>query len=161
MNTGMLITSLYKNMLTIKIIEDKVYLNNELLVKKKILWRNHCRDIFINKEYVVKVVFDKKDDSSMDQNLLEYEKWKVISKTSDSTFFAPVMLCHKKGKFLVQERYYFTSHRRNDDVRNKIKSLCKKYDIGDVPHYENRNWAMIGKNMPIIYDYGSDEYWSE
>lgn len=148
-------------MTEVNIDGKNVYLNNQLLKKKKILWYTHCREIFLNDNYVVKVVFDEEDISSMNQNVLEYNKWKKISKKKDSIYFAPVFFCEKNGLYLVQKRYYFTSHRRNDDIRNKIKSLCKKYDIGDVPHYENRNWAMIGKNMPIIYDYGSDEYWSE
>jgi len=148
-------------MLIVEIIGKDVYLDNQLLKKKKIHWRNHCREIFLNKDYVVKVVLNKKDDSSIEQNILESLKWKYIVKNKDENYFAPVVKCDKKGLYLVQKRLYFTSHKRTDEIRNIVKELCKKYDIGDVPYYENRNWGMIGRHNPVIYDYGSDEYWSE
>lgn len=147
----------------VKIVEGKrVFLDGLELVRKKIPWANHCREIFYTDEYVIKVIFDEEDHSSMDQNILEYRKWKKISKIKkDSIYFAPVVFCEKGGKYLIQKRFRFTTHRRTDDIRNKVNSLCKKYDIGDVPSHENRNWAMINRNHPLIYDYGLDEYWSE
>lgn len=146
----------------VRIIEKRVFLNGRELKRKNIRWANHCREIFLDQDYVVKVVFDKKDVSSFNQNILEFRKWKIISNhKTDSSYFAPVLNCDKDGFFLIQKRFYFTSHRKTDEVRDKIKYLCSKYDVGDVPNYENRNWAMIGKNHPLIYDYGSDEYWSE
>ena len=159
----MLITSPYNGMnFNIDIIKKRVLLNGKELNKKKIYWANHCREIFLSQDYVVKAVLDSNDTSSFNQNILEFRKWKRISKNkADSIYFAPVVYCDKMGLFLVQKRFYFTSHRRTEEIRDKIKYLCSKYDVGDVPNYENRNWAMIGKNHPLIYDYGSDEYWSE
>ena len=69
-------------------------------------------------------------------------------------YFAPSIYCHKRGLFLVQERIRFTSHSRTDEVRDFVRKIAKKFGLEDVESGDNKNWGMIGKNHPIIFDYG-------
>ena len=149
-------------MLKIEVLSNSVLIDGKEIKRKRLPWANHCREIFLYNDYVIKVVLNPMDYLSMDQNIFEYKKWKEISKNKDdSKYFAPVLFCKRNGLYLIQKRFYFRSSKRTESIREKVKQLCKKYDISDVPSYENRNWAMIGKDKPIIYDYGSEGYWSE
>lgn len=155
MNTGMLITSLYKNMNPkITIIKDWVYINGIKSKKKYMESWYHSREIFYNDEFVVKLSPDN-GLSGTDQNLQERGIWKTISKDRFySQYFAPSIYCHNKGLFLVQKRLYFTSHKRTETVRNLVENLSKKFNLEDIDSTSNKNWAMIGFCHPVIFDYG-------
>lgn len=138
----------------ISIINNWVYIDGIKSKKKYMEDWYHSRDIFYNDLYVIKIK-SSKSYSAEEQNLQERQIWKAVSRDSFySKYFAPSIYCHNRGLFLVQKRIRFTSHARTDEVRDFVRKIAKKFGLEDVESGDNKNWGMIGKNHPIIFDYG-------
>jgi len=124
-------------------LKNEVFLEGVKLKRKKLPRYDHCREIFYSDNFVVKIsggdVWNIKDYYGDEQNRLEWNNWKRIKKSKyDSLFFAPVLYCEKYGRYLVQKRFFFTSHKRDQKTRDFVKELCDKYGIGDVdPDLQN------------------------
>jgi hypothetical protein len=141
------------NLPTIKIINGWPYLDGKKIKKKYTYSNGHCREIFYTDSYIVKIDMDR--DYIDRQNSTEAKLWGELDER-DRIFFCPV-LSYKKEEYLIQQRLFFTSHGITQEIRDKINELANKYSLYDVGGNDDRgrNWAMVGKDCPIIFDYGS------
>ncbi len=136
----------------IQIIKGWVYIDGKKAKKKYMPDWYHCRDIFYDDEYVVKVE-NKDGEYFSNQNGQEYSRWKNVIEKSDKKYFAPCLkYCEA---YLIQKRIPNRTFKRTDSVRELVWSLSKKYDLCDVEGDENKNWLMADSRTPCIFDYGS------
>lgn len=126
-----------------KISNEAFIVDGELATKIKLSISDYSRDVYLSENYCLKIG---------DQNINEFLVWKSLEK-KDRKYFAEIVFCN--NQYLVQKRYFNEDFPRNKIVVDILTNLCKKYKVDDVIK-ENRNYFMIGKNHPLIVDYGME-----
>jgi len=141
------------NIPTVDVVNNWVYIDGIKAKKKYMPGWYHCRDIFYNNLFVVKIDKGTEGVKGNEQNNQEYRLWKRINK-KDKIYFPESIYIDRKRNLLVQERMFPRSYKRTDETRALVDILVDKYNLSDVSGYDSKNWFMIGPGHPCIFDYG-------
>jgi hypothetical protein len=109
-----------------------------------------CRDVFRNKEYVIKFDGSYYNDGYEEQCRDEYENWKEIRKTEYKKYFVPILQYGISGgvHYVVQPRVKLKGKKSKLFCEIKVK-LANKFLLNDL---HDGNYTTAGENLQI-FDY--------
>jgi hypothetical protein len=109
------------------------------------------RDIFITKEYVIKIDNPKADSYYGYQCRREYNKWKEIRESDKAEYFVPIL---KFGR--IDGRNYVVQPKidinKNDDLLwswDIVREIQNEFGLNDL---HRGNWTVVNDKV-LIFDY--------
>lgn len=105
---------------------NKVYIDGELAVKKRLPKNSHCRDIYLTSKYVLKMA---KNEEDFDQSIKENYTWKRLAK-KDRVYFAEPLDINTNGRYIIFKRVVLRTIRRTEADERLILNLAKNIEYG-------------------------------